>query len=160
MHVRDSARSSLPCPIPSSKSGSYMCKLSRCMEEDPRSRTVEELLLRRCRWRRRPQNLVQKLEARRHLVRCPAQVYHLTRSLYHCIVPNHTEQGVWIPVPAFLRKFSPDGSILLAFSSDQENMLVYRYMGASTGQSLYAENLPQQDVRLCLFERFSRCASL
>ena len=99
------------------------------------------------------QNLVHKLWQRQVLIGCPSQVYHHSRSIYHCIVPNHTEQGVQ-PPSGFLRKFSPDGQLLLAFSNDQRNILVYDYRGASAAQSLYIQDHSQDDIKLHLFERF------
>ena len=119
----------------------------------PTKRDVEEIFLRRCQWRGRSQNLVHKLAQRQVLVRCPAQAYHRNRSLYHCIVPNHTEQSVWTP-PGFLRKFSPDGQVLLAFSSDQREVVVYKYRGASSGQPLYGEANEEPNASLLLFNSF------
>ena len=118
---------------------------------------VEQLLLRGShRKRGTSQNLVHKLWQRQLLVGgSPAQVYYHSRSIYHCIVPNHTEQGVQ-PPPGFLRKFSPDGQFLLAFSNDQRNVLVYDYRGASAGQVLYAHGCSQEDIRLHLFDVFFR----
>ena len=121
------------------------------------TREVEELLCSSQKQRQRQsgsQNLVHKLWQRQLLTCCPAQEYHKTRSLYHCIVPNHTEQGVQPPL-GFLRKFSPDGKFLLAFSNDQRNVLVYSYCGASAAQSLYSNNdHSEEDIKLNLFNKF------
>ena len=129
------------------------------MQEDMRTpsptREVEEMFLRSCRWRGRSQNLVHKLAQRQLLVRCPAQTYHRNRSLYQCIVPNHTEQGVQTP-PGFLRKFSPDGRILLAFSNDQRDVVVYEYRGASAAQCLYHKDHSEETVGHLLFTKFFR----
>ena len=108
------------------------------------NREVADRFLRRCRWKGRSQNLVHKLVQRQLLVRCPAQAYHQRRSLYHCIVPNYTEQGVQTP-PGFLRKFSPDGKILLAFSNDQRDVVVYEYLGAGAAQSLYESGEEEEE---------------
>lgn len=124
----------------------------------PANREVEEMFLRRCRWRGRSQNLVHKLAQRQLLVRCPAQAYHQIRSLYHCIVPNHTEQGVRTP-PGFLRKFSPGGEFLLAFSNDQRDVVVYEYLGAGAAQSLYKGEHLEANVR-DLFAKFFRVRCL
>ena len=114
---------------------------------------VGEMFLRRCKWRGRSQNLVHKLAERQYLVACPAKAYHHTRSLYHCIVPNYTEQGAWTP-PGFLRKFTPDGKALLAFSSDQRDVVIYDYRGAGAAQSLYRERRAEDSVGLLLFNKF------
>jgi de-etiolated-1 len=122
---------------------------------DSTLREVEQLLLKGSRQHHRgtSQNLVHKLWQRQVLINCPAQAYHKTRSIYHCIVPNHTEQGVQPPL-GFLRKFSPDGRFLLAFSNDQRNILVYDYRGASAAQSLYLEDHSEEDIKTLLFDRF------
>ena len=98
---------------------------------------------------------MDKLWQRQLLICCPARSYHRTRSLYQCIVPNHTEQGVQ-PPSGFLRKFSPDGRNLLAFSNDQRNVLVYEYRGASAAQSLYLKDYSEDDIKMQLFDRFFR----
>ena len=116
-------------------------------------RDVERLLLSARRRRITSQNLVHKLWQRQVLTCCPAKAYHQTRSIYHCIVPNHTEQGVQ-PPSGFLRKFSPDGKVLLAFSNDQRGVLVYNYRGASAAQTLYRSGHTEEDIKLHLFDRF------
>ncbi|XP_068150609.1 DET1 homolog [Drosophila tropicalis] len=51
---------------------------------------------------------------------------------YHCITPNLT---VDCAVPnVFIRKFTPDGSKLLAFSHDQRSLHVYKYKGISSAR--------------------------
>ncbi|XP_034668046.1 DET1 homolog isoform X1 [Drosophila subobscura] len=50
------------------------------------------------------------------------------RGFYKCITPCLTIDSVEIP-PVFLRKFTPDGSKLLAFSLDQRSLHVYKYKG-------------------------------
>ena len=116
---------------------------------------VREVELRGSRQQHRgaSQNLVHKLWQRQVLINCPAQEYNKTRSIYHCIVPNHTEQGVQPPL-RFLRKFSPDRRFMLAFSNDQRNILVYDYRGASAAQSLYLEDHSEEDIKTLLFDRF------
>lgn len=118
-------------------------------------REVERLLGSFRRKQNTSQNLVHKLWQRQVLVSCPAKAYHQRRSIYHCIVPNHTEQGVQ-PPSGFLRKFSPDGKLLLAFSNDQRNILVYDYCGASAAQSFYTQPHTKEDIKLHLFEKFFR----
>lgn len=114
---------------------------------------VERLLCSRKK-RGTSQNLVDKLW-QRQMTCCPAQLYNQKRSIYQCIVPNHTEQGVQ-PPSGFLRKFSPDGQHLLTFSNDQRNVLIYDYLGASSAQSLYLEDHSEEDIKMQLFERFFR----
>lgn len=118
----------------------------------PYERVVEEMFLRRCHWLGRSQNLVDRLTQRKLLALSPAQAYHRNRSLYQCIVPNHTEHGVRTP-PGFLRKFSPDGRWLLAFSNGQSDVVVYEYRGASAAQGLYKS---EENVQELLFETFFR----
>ncbi|XP_034129103.1 DET1 homolog isoform X2 [Drosophila guanche] len=50
------------------------------------------------------------------------------RGFYKCITPCLTIDSVAIP-PVYLRKFTPDGSKLLAFSLDQRSLHVYKYKG-------------------------------
>ena len=99
------------------------------------------------------QNLIQKLWQRQLPMCSSSEIYHHNRSIYHCVVPNHTEQGVQPPA-GFLRKFSPDGHFLLAFSNDQRNVLVYDYRGASAGQVLYSQNRSGEEIRYSLFDQF------
>ena len=120
-----------------------------------RSRRCVEQLLKSRKKRGASENLVDKLWQRQLLICCPAQAYHQTRSVYQCIVPNHTEQGVQ-PPSGFLRKFSPDGRSLLAFSNDQRNVLVYEYRGASAAQSLYLKDCSEDEIKMRLFECFFR----
>lgn len=96
------------------------------------------------------QNIVHKLRQRQLLLGY-SDMHN--RSFYHCIVPNYTEQGVQ-PPSGFLRKFSPDGHFLLAFSNNQRNVLVYNYLGASVGQTLFYLGLSQEDIKLNLFDCF------
>ena len=82
-------------------------------------------------------------------------MYYRQRSLYQCIVPGYTESGVNMP-PGFLRKFTPDGNQLLAFSVDQKNVIVYDYTGSSSGQSLYDSDTSLSDIKTRLFAQFFR----
>uniref|UniRef100_A0A1I8NTL9 DET1 homolog n=2 Tax=Stomoxys calcitrans TaxID=35570 RepID=A0A1I8NTL9_STOCA len=58
------------------------------------------------------------------------------RFLYKSITPNLTIQNVDKPL-SFLRKFTPDGSMLLAFSNDQRSLEVYQYQGVGKAAHLY-----------------------
>uniref|UniRef100_A0A1I8NBV4 Uncharacterized protein n=1 Tax=Musca domestica TaxID=7370 RepID=A0A1I8NBV4_MUSDO len=79
------------------------------------------------------QNLQHHLWAREsnwrfghHPVAQPAHYYK--RNFYKSITPRLTIQNVDKPL-AFLRKFTPDGSMLLAFAFGQRALEVYQYQG-------------------------------
>ncbi|ALC40977.1 abo, partial [Drosophila busckii] len=88
------------------------------------------------------------------------------RPVFTAVTPRLTV-GIIIP-PVYLRKFTPDGSKLLAFSHDQRSCIVYAYNGigaAGVGKLLdeacvaSAENLSDKDINLprskifeCLFK--------
>ncbi|KAL5241603.1 hypothetical protein ACI65C_009013 [Semiaphis heraclei] len=80
------------------------------------------------------------------------------KSAYQVINPNCTVINVEKP-PCFLRKFSPDGRLFIAFSQDQLYLEVYAYLGCSMAAKLlknYEENCIGQDngdvVRKRIFE--------
>ncbi|XP_017153344.1 DET1 homolog [Drosophila miranda] len=50
------------------------------------------------------------------------------RGFYKCITPCLTIDYVAVPL-VYLRKFTPDGSKLLAFSHDQKSLHIYKYKG-------------------------------
>ncbi|XP_075170016.1 de-etiolated protein 1 abo [Haematobia irritans] len=60
----------------------------------------------------------------------------IPKFLYKSITPNLTIQNVDKPL-SFLRKFTPDGSMLLAFSNDQRSLEVYQYNGVGQVAYLY-----------------------
>lgn len=97
------------------------------------------------------QNIVARLAQRETAIDSPAQLYYRKRSLYQCIVPNYTELDVQYP-QGYLRKFTPDGNCLLAFSSNQKNVVIYDYLGAGAGQKLYTPEV--DDVKGQLFDQF------
>ena len=98
-------------------------------------------------------SMVTKLFLRTISVDSPAQAYYRERTLYQSVVPNYTEPHVQVP-SGYLRKFSPDGNLLLGFSSDQKSVMIYDYLGASSGQQLYQSKLEPEAIRLQIFERF------
>ena len=98
-------------------------------------------------------NIVTKLALRSISIDSPAQAYHRERSLYQSIVPNYTEPHVQVP-SGYLRKFSPDGNLLLGFSIDQKSVMIYNYLGAGSGQSLYYGTQQSERTRHQIFERF------
>lgn len=57
------------------------------------------------------------------------------QEFYKCITPNLSIVAVEAPA-IFLRKFTPDGRYLLAFSQDQYSLLVYEFMGTAKAASL------------------------
>lgn len=76
-----------------------------------------------------PQNLAVRLFHREiHLH--PKKHTHSRRAFYQNVTPNFTVTNVMKP-PCFLRKFSPDGRFLIAFSSDQTSIEIYKYLGPS-----------------------------
>ena len=101
------------------------------------------------------QSILFKLSERQIAIDSPAQLYYRQKSFYQCVVPDYTENRVYCP-PGYLRKFTPDGNRLLAFSSDQKYVLVYDYLGAGAGQGAYCSNSTVEDVQSDLFSRFFR----
>ncbi|XP_014609784.1 PREDICTED: DET1 homolog [Polistes canadensis] len=86
-----------------------------------------------------PQNIVVRLR-RRETFGCPYPGTHVhnARQFYQNVFPNFTIMNVEKP-PCFLRKFSPDGKYLIAFSADQTSIEVYEYRGASAAADLLAD---------------------
>ena len=62
-----------------------------------------------------------------------------TRSFYLNVVPNFTLMNVVFHPPCFLRKFSPDGRHLIAFSTCQRFLEIYRFKGCSAASELIHE---------------------
>ncbi|KAH8412255.1 hypothetical protein KR009_000901 [Drosophila setifemur] len=89
--------------------------------------------------RLRSQNLVHLLQNRESGFtyagtpsgRMPRLAYE--RRFYKSITPCLTIDSVAIP-PVYLRKFTPDGSKLLAFSQDQHSLHIYKYKGFSSAE--------------------------
>lgn len=65
----------------------------------------------------------------------PGTEIHLTREFYKNIYPNLTVINVEKPA-GFLRKFSPDGKYLIAFTFDQTSLEIYRYNGVVAAAEL------------------------
>ncbi|XP_011331843.2 DET1 homolog isoform X2 [Ooceraea biroi] len=86
-----------------------------------------------------PQNVVVRLR-QRETMGCsfPGTHVHCARQFYQNVFPNFTVMNVEKP-PCFLRKFSPDGKYLVAFSADQTSIEVYEYYGASAAADLLAD---------------------
>lgn len=83
----------------------------------------------------KPQNLVCRLYERERGGGRPGTEIHLTRDFYKNIYPNLTVINVEKPA-GFLRKFSPDGKYLIAFTFDQTSLEIYRYNGVVAAAGL------------------------
>ena len=94
-----------------------------------------------------PQNLVQRLFWRETNARprCAGRdAASIRRSLYTNVFPNYTVCNVEKPA-CFLRKFSPDGQDLVAFSADQTSLEIYEFRGPSVAAEMLDE-LPPSNV--------------
>lgn len=83
--------------------------------------------------RLRSQNIVNRLVDREMWgSRRSGTQTHETRRFYQNIFPNLTVVNVDKP-SCYLRKFSPDGKYLIAFSLDQTSLEIYEYQGVTAG---------------------------
>jgi len=85
-----------------------------------------------------PQNLVKRLlhrEIHGRSMKSSKSPQNQTRDFYLSVFPNMTVVNVDTP-PCFLRKFNPNGSHLLTFSSDQTSIEIYKYLGPSAAGSV------------------------
>ena len=92
-----------------------------------------------------PQNIVQRLLSRElHAGRRRRRNADITARIFFTnVFPNYTVINVEKPA-CFLRKFSPDGRHLIAFSADQTSLEIYEFCGpASAADMLNA--LPRND---------------
>lgn len=102
------------------------CKQMR-MDQDVISR--ESAKMRRL----QSQNIVNRLVEREMWgSRRAGTQMHETRRFYQNIFPNLTIVNVEKP-SCYLRKFSPDGKYLIAFSLDQTSLEIYEYQGVTAG---------------------------
>ncbi|CAG2162147.1 unnamed protein product [Oppiella nova] len=69
------------------------------------------------------------------------------RALHQNIAPNFTVVNIEKP-NCFLRKFTPDGRFLLAFSADQTCIEIYQYMGPSAASHLL-KDIPSSQEFTC-----------
>lgn len=84
----------------------------------------------------KPQNIVCHLMRREHGIgQRPGTHQHTIRDFYKCIHPNLTVINVEKPA-GFLRKFSPDGKHLIAFTLDQTALEIYRFNGVMAAAEL------------------------
>ncbi|XP_043068567.2 DET1 homolog [Drosophila bipectinata] len=95
------------------------------------------------------QNLVHLLQNRESGFLAPGTSASRTpqfaheRKFYKCITPCLTIDSISIP-QVYLRKFTPDGSKLLAFSQDQRSLHIYKYKGfgsAAVGELIREANV-------------------
>ncbi|XP_055635322.1 DET1 homolog [Toxorhynchites rutilus septentrionalis] len=111
----------------------------------------------------RPQNIVHRLRNREmgFTVKHPQ---HSAREFYQNVYPNVTVMHVEKPA-CYLRKFSPDGKYLIAFSCDQTSLEIYTYHGCSAAAVLFdrcedteliercGEESENYDIRRYIFEK-------
>lgn len=93
-----------------------------------------------CRERIRPrkmksQNIVYRLRNREHFGNKTSISNH---NFYQCIFPNLTIVNIEKPA-CYLRKFSPCGKHLIAFSSDQASLEIYQFKGCSAVSDLIGD---------------------
>jgi len=111
-----------------------------------------------------PQNVAIRIKARQvYGSKYRRKSMDTSRGFYTNIFPNFTLVNVEKP-PCFVRKFSPDGSKIIAFSADQTSLEVYSYEGAAaiadllqhvTGEYLTNEESPVNNrIRNSAFSRF------
>ena len=103
-----------------------------------------------------PENIATQLTLRQSIIMAPNQWYHHQRSFYTSLVPNCSETKIKISDGCYLRKFSPDGRFLLAFSRDQKKVELFWYKGAGSGQHLYAVDTSKEHLQRNLFNCFFR----
>lgn len=88
-----------------------------------------------------PQNIATRLAGRQMFGGFTSRVgsdKYLQRSMYQSITPNFTVTHVEKP-PCFLRKFTPDGKLFVAFSSDQMSVEVYYFQGPQAANHLFED---------------------
>lgn len=100
------------------------------------------------------QNVIHWLETRETTIFSSSEFHHQRHRLYLSILPSYSENGVNTPDLCYLRKFSPDGKFLMAFSQSQLNVEVYQFNGSSAGNQLYQRNNGNVDIQNQLFEAF------
>ena len=92
-----------------------------------------------------PQNIVQRLLSRELNAgrrRC-SNASTTARIFFTNVFPNYTVINVEKPA-CFLRKFSPDGHNLIAFSADQTSLEIYEFCGPASAADML-NSLPRTD---------------
>lgn len=92
----------------------------------------------------RSENFQHLLFERENGLRQKVSSRRIHQDFYKCITPNLSVLSVDAP-PIFIRKFTPDGRYLIAFSQDQTSLLVYEFMGTAKAAKLVYPN--KSDVR-------------
>lgn len=111
----------------------------------------------------RTQNIVNRLTSRQIWgARKPGTNSYVVREFYQCVYPNLSIQHVEKP-PCYLRKFSPDGRYLIAFSFDLTSLEIYTYQGCEAAghltrkctEEIVAENSTKynQQIRNKIFDK-------
>ncbi|KAK8756532.1 hypothetical protein V5799_000767 [Amblyomma americanum] len=110
------------------------------------------------------QNIVLRLQYREiYAAKQNVSPLHVSRRLHQNACPNFTVVNVEKP-PCFLRKFSPDGKHLVAFSSDQTSIEIYWYRGPCAAAHLLrgysgdhlGSGVESAQVRSTIFNEFFR----
>lgn len=83
----------------------------------------------------KPQNIILRLFKRESGLYRRGTESTITREFYQNIYPNLTVINIEKPA-GFLRKFSPNGKYLIAFSYDQTSLEIYNFQGTSAAASL------------------------
>lgn len=116
---------------------------------EPESSVQDVFCNERIKFRRlRSQNIVHRLRIRESGFRHRTS-QHAARELYQNIYPNLNIIKVERP-PCYLRKFSPDGKYLIAFSSDQAALEIYEYQGCSAAGELLSTCIKSKSLVECL----------
>lgn len=80
---------------------------------------------------KKDQNIIKRLRFREIIDYKPGIAHHtIHRKLYQNVFPNKSIMNIDTP-SCFLRKFTPDGRFLIAFSNDQCALVIYEYRGPS-----------------------------
>lgn len=83
----------------------------------------------------KPQNIVCRLIDRERGLHRPGTHNHVSREFYKNIHPNMTIVNIEKPA-GFLRKFTPDGKYLIAFTFDQTSLEIYKFNGVVAASEL------------------------
>lgn len=85
------------------------------------------------------QNIIKRLRFRETIDFKPGIAHHtINRRLYQNVFPNKSIMNIDIP-SCFLRKFTPDGRFLIAFSNDQCALIIFEYRGPSAANEFLAK---------------------
>jgi len=113
------------------------------------------------------QNVVNRLIRRETFGKNNGTELISVRQFYQNVFPNYTVVNVEKP-PCFLRKFSPDGRFLIAFSSDQTSVEIYKFFGSAAAGSLLksckgehlSDGKGEESIRKNIFSTFLKLKSV